>query len=123
MSLPRKYKPLTNENKSPSGAPDGERSAAASGNVADHFRLFIIPCMDHCGIPTQAGPGITEAGFDPLTALEKWVEEGVAPDNMLATKKDKDGKVLWTRPLCAFPKKATYLGTGEIKDAGSYRCE
>jgi hypothetical protein len=70
----------------------------------------------------QAGPGITEAGFDPLTALEKWVEDGVAPDSMLATKADKDGRLLWTRPLCAFPKKATYQGAGDIKDAASYRC-
>jgi hypothetical protein len=30
---------------------------------------------------------------------------------------------LWTRPLCAFPKKANYMGTGEVKEAGSYRCE
>jgi pimeloyl-ACP methyl ester carboxylesterase len=95
---------------------------AASGSVADHFRLFMVPGMDHCGIPTQAGPGINEAGFDPLSALEKWVEDGVAPDSMLATKTDKDGKILWTRPLCAFPKKATYQGTGEIQEAGSYRC-
>lgn len=96
---------------------------AAGGSVADHFRLFMIPGMDHCGIPAQAGPGITEAGFDPLSALEKWAEDGVAPDSMLATKTDKDGKVLWTRPLCAVPKRATYAGTGDIKDAASYRCE
>ena len=59
---------------------------AAGGSVTDYFRLFTIPGMDHCGLPGQAGPGITEAGFDPLTALEKWVEDGVAPDSMLATK-------------------------------------
>ena len=40
--------------------------------------------MDDWRIPTQAGPGITEAGFDPLSALEKWAEDGVAPDSMLA---------------------------------------
>jgi pimeloyl-ACP methyl ester carboxylesterase len=96
---------------------------AAGGSVADYFRLFMIPGMDHCGLPGQAGPGITEAGFDPLTALEKWVEDGVVPDSMLATKADKDGRLLWTRPLCAFPKKATYQGAGDIKDAVSYRCE
>ena len=59
---------------------------AEGGSVTDYFRLFMIPGMDHCGLPGQAGPGITEAGFDPLTALEKWVEDGVAPDSMLATK-------------------------------------
>ena len=95
----------------------------AGGSVADYFRLFMIPGMDHCGIPTQAGPGITEAGFDPLDALEKWVEDSVAPDSMLATKTDKEGKALWTRPLCSFPKRAMYLGAGGIQNAGSYRCE
>jgi len=96
---------------------------AAGGNIAEHFRLFMIPGMDHCGIPGQAGPGITEAGFDPVGALEKWVEDGVAPDSMLATKTDNDGHVLWTRPLCAFPHKAIYTGTGDAKDAANYRCE
>ena len=65
----------------------------------------MILGMDHCGLPAQTEPGLTEAGFDPLTALEKWVEDGVAPDSVLATKADKDGNVLWTRLLCAFPKK------------------
>jgi tannase/feruloyl esterase len=83
----------------------------------------MIPGMDHCGIPGQTGPGITEAGFDPVGALEKWVEDGIAPDSLLATKADKDGKVLWTRQLCAFPKKAIYTGTGDANDAASYRCE
>lgn len=96
---------------------------AGGGSVAEYFRLFMIPGMDHCGNPGQAGPGITEAGFDPVGALEKWVEDGVAPDSLLGTKADKDGKVLWTRQLCAFPKKATYTGTGDAKDAASYRCE
>ena len=38
---------------------------AAGSSVADHFRLFMIPGMDHCGLPAQTGRGITEAGFDP----------------------------------------------------------
>jgi pimeloyl-ACP methyl ester carboxylesterase len=96
---------------------------AAGGSVADHFRLFMIPGMDHCGIPGQAGPGITEAGFDPLGALEKWVENGTAPDQLLSTKTDREGKVLWTRPICAHPKRATYSGSGDVKDAANYRCE
>jgi Tannase and feruloyl esterase len=83
----------------------------------------MVPGMDHCGLPGQTGPGITEAGFDPLAALEKWVEDGVAPDSMLATKADKDGNVLWTRPLCAFPRKAMHQGAGDTKDAANYRCQ
>ena len=29
----------------------------ASDSVADHFRLFMIPGMDHCGLPAQGGAG------------------------------------------------------------------
>ena len=28
---------------------------AAGDSVADHFRLFMIPGMDHCGLPAQTG--------------------------------------------------------------------
>ena len=36
---------------------------------------------------------------------------------------DKDGKILWTQPLCSYPKKARYKGTGDANDAASYSCE
>ena len=49
----------------------------------------MIPGMDHCGLLAQTGPGITDAGFDSLTALEKWIEDGVARDSVLATTADK----------------------------------
>jgi len=96
---------------------------AAAGDVTEYFRLFMIPGMDHCGLPAQPGPGITEAGFDPLTALEKWVEDGVPPDSLIATKTDRDGKILWTQPVCPHPRKARYKEAGDRKDAASYSCE
>ena len=96
---------------------------AAGGDVTDYFRLFMIPGMDRCGLPVQRGPGIIEDGFDPLTALEKWVEEGVAPDSLMTTKTDQEGKVLWTQPACPHPQKAQYKGAGDVKAAASYRCE
>ncbi len=96
---------------------------AAGGDVLDYFRLFMIPGMDHCGLPAQQGPGITDAGFDPLTALEKWVEEGVAPDSLMTTKTDKDGKILWTQPACPHPQRASYKGAGDVNDGGNYSCE
>jgi hypothetical protein len=37
---------------------------AAGDSVADHVPLFMIPGMDHCGLPAQTGRGITGAGFD-----------------------------------------------------------
>jgi feruloyl esterase len=63
----------------------------------DFFRLFMIPGMDHCGVGKELG--ITDNSIDPLTALEKWVEEGEAPDSLLMSKYARDGSVMWTRPV------------------------
>jgi hypothetical protein len=83
------------------------------------LRLFMIPGFDHCG--WQPGPGISELGFDPLTALENWVEKGEAPASLLATKQDNDGKTVWTRPLCPYPQKAKYKG-GDVNVATNFAC-
>jgi hypothetical protein len=86
----------------------------------DFFRLFLIPGMGHCG--GSGGPGITATGFDPLTALERWVEHGEAPGNLLTTKTDDDGNISWTRPVCPYPRQAVYKGQGDINDASNFEC-
>jgi Tannase and feruloyl esterase len=51
------------------------------------------------------GLGGTHRVFDALTALDRWVETGVAPDE-LAAKARRVAGVPWperTRPLCAYP--------------------
>ena len=83
-------------------------------------RLFLVPGMDHCGV--LSGPGVDQTGFDPLPALEKWVEEGVPPERIVMTKTDDEGKTEWTRPVCVYPKVAKYKGTGDLKDAASWTC-
>ncbi len=84
------------------------------------FRLFMAPGMDHCG--TGKGPGISDAGRDLLTALERWVEHKEAPASLLMTKTDSAGKVLWTRPACPYPQRAVYTGRGDRNAATSFRC-
>lgn len=74
-------------------------------------RLFMVPGMDHCGIGT-AGPGIADTGIDPLTALERWVEAGEAPRELVATKRDAGGTALWSRPVCAYPQVPRAEGAG-----------
>ncbi len=83
-------------------------------------RLFLIPGMDHCGI--QPGPGITSAGFDPLTALEEWLETGTAPESLLMTRTDAEGATDWTRPACAWPAKAELRTDSGWRDAESFIC-
>ena len=58
-------------------------------------------------------------------ALERWVEDSVAPEQIVATKykgANAASGVLRTRPLCAYPKKATYKGTGSTDDAANFTC-
>jgi feruloyl esterase len=56
-----------------------------------------------------------------LTALENWVEKGIAPDKVIATHSTA-GKVDRTRPLCAYPAVARYTGKGSIDEAASFAC-
>jgi feruloyl esterase len=81
----------------------------------DFFRFYAAPGMGHC----SGGPGPNQ--IDALTALEQWVEKGVAPDTLLATH-STGGKVDRTRPLCAYPLVARYKGKGSIDDAASFSC-
>jgi Tannase and feruloyl esterase len=82
----------------------------------DFVRLFLAPGMHHC----RGGPGPDD--FDTLTALEHWVEKGVAPAKLLASK-STEGKVVRTRPLCPEPQVARYVGNGSIDDAANFKCE
>lgn len=85
--------------------------------AADRFaRLYLVPGMHHC----SGGPGPNE--FDMLTPLEQWVEQGIAPASVVATRRT-DGIVSRTRPLCPHPQVARYTGTGSIDDASNFRCE
>ena len=69
----------------------------------DFFRLFMIPGMNHCGFGKV--PEITAgAKIDPLTALEKWVEEGDAPESLMMTKFDPEGNAIWERPVYPYPQ-------------------
>lgn len=84
-------------------------------------RLFLVPGMDHCGI--QPGPGITQAGFDPLTALERWLETGEAPQTLEIARSDAAGEIEWARPVCAWPARAVHDGSGDPRDPASFACE
>ena len=92
--------------------------AKAMGNknkIEGFYRLFLPEGMHHCG----GGPGLNS--FDALTALENWVEGGIAPDSLLASHAGPG--VARTRPVCSYPKIAVYDGRGDINSAASYSCQ
>jgi feruloyl esterase len=75
----------------------------------------MLPGVFHCG----GGPGPDT--FDAITPLVNWVERGVAPDRLVATKRE-NGQVTRTRPLCPYPQIAKYTGSGSIDDAANFVC-
>jgi feruloyl esterase len=100
-----------------------QASFSADGNTAlqrtqSYARLFMVPGMYHC----SGGPGPN--AFDALTPLVKWVETGVAPETIVATKfvLDTPPAVQMTRPLCVFPKVAKYAGSGNTSFAANFTC-
>jgi feruloyl esterase len=79
----------------------------------------MVPGMAHCG----GGPGATH--FDALGAVVDWVEHGVAPNEIIATKLppgEGNGPAILQRPLCPYPQTAQYRGTGSTNDASSFVC-
>jgi feruloyl esterase len=50
------------------------------------------------------------------------VEQGEAPERLVASRV-QDGAVVRTHPICAYPKKAVYDGSGSTDDASNFACE
>jgi feruloyl esterase len=84
--------------------------------TAQSVRLFMVPGMNHCG--GGEGPNV----FNMVSALERWVEDGKAPDQVMASHLTS-GKVDRTRPLCPYPQTAQYKGTGDPNDAANFTCK
>jgi feruloyl esterase len=87
-----------------------------SASVRNAYRLFMAPGMAHCG----GGEG--PSAFDMVTALEQWVEQGKAPDRIIASH-STNGIVDRTRPLCPYPQVAVYSGSGSPDEAASFACK
>lgn len=92
------------------------------------FRLFMVPGMYHCAGgpgPNSFGnvgdPPVLDAQHDVLLALENWVERGVAPERIIASRVT-EGRIERTRPLCPYPQRARYRGAGDIDRAASFEC-
>jgi hypothetical protein len=88
-------------------------------------RLFYVPGMQHCG------GGIATDRFDAFAAIVDWVEEGHAPDRILAAANPANPSLddlatpvspTRTRPLCPYPRYARYVGSGNSNDAANFEC-
>ena len=103
------------------------------GDPHDFYRVFMAPGMAHCsggagpnafGNGTSNGP-VIDADHDLVKSLERWVEQGIAPDRIIATHYVNNVPtqgVAFQRPLCAYPERAEYVGTGDPNDAANFQC-
>lgn len=92
-----------------------EQAQKKVGNTSGFYRLFMVPGMGHC----QGGPGTDQ--FDKVGAIRAWVEQGKAPDMILAEHKT-NGQTDRSRPLCPHPQVAKYKGSGSTDEATNFTC-
>jgi hypothetical protein len=84
------------------------------GGVAktqDFYRYYMFPNATHCG-----GAGMTTNVL--LDALVKWVENGVAPDHLVA-----QVNATRTRKVCMYPNTSVYSGAGSTDDQANFQCQ
>jgi feruloyl esterase len=92
------------------------RVLATDAHAREYVRLFMEPGVLHCG----GGNGPSTVAW--LRLITDWVERGQAPEEVVSTKRESDGKVTRTRPLCAYPKRAVYKGEGSTDEASNFVC-
>ncbi|HEY9090233.1 tannase/feruloyl esterase family alpha/beta hydrolase [Parasphingorhabdus sp.] len=108
---------------------------ARGRKLENNARLFLAPGMMHCGggtgpdafnatlgIPPR--PPVDDAQHDIFSALIAWTDRGEAPDRIIATKfsSEDSGEISMQRPICPYPQKAVYRGTGSTRSANSFVC-
>jgi feruloyl esterase len=111
------------------------------------YRFFLVPGMQHCRSSvhdapwylagtsqsltldesgrTVGVPGFEDGKHDALLALIGWVENGTAPEELVATKWKNDNiseGLVRQRPICPWPKEAKYVGSGDTNDPVNWQC-
>ena len=98
---------------------DADKTHAPAGSFVDDVREFPALTL---GIPPR--PPSDDARHDMFSALIAWTEKDEAPDRVIATRfaTDDPGRIEMQRPLCPYPSKAVYRGTGSTASASNFIC-
>jgi feruloyl esterase len=78
-------------------------------------RFYLVPGANHANLSAAFA-----AGWDSLTALDRWVTTGAAPSDPVV--RDTNPGATRTRPLCEYPAHPKYDGTGSPDEAASFDC-
>jgi hypothetical protein len=83
--------------------------------TVDRFmRFYVVPGYGHF-----VGEFVVD--WDSLTALDHWVEAGIAPTDPIGTDVNPAGRGR-TRPLCRYPTWPRFKGAGDINSAENFTC-
>jgi Tannase and feruloyl esterase len=80
-----------------------------------YYRFFPYPGNGHCG----GGNAPLINAEDLFSALVNWVENGVAPDYVVATQPSASR----TRKVCMYPNVPVYNGHGSTDDQANFQCQ
>jgi feruloyl esterase len=111
----------------------GHHEDGGLAETQNFYRFFVAPGMGHCtgGPGPNAFGGLAQpvAPLDPqhdlVSAIQEWVERGVAPAQIIATKfvgDDPSKGIAMQRPLCPYPQEAHYKGAGSTGDPANFEC-
>ncbi|OAG74649.1 feruloyl esterase [Gluconobacter japonicus] len=89
------------------------KNSGSSGQ--NSARLITIPGMGHC----YGGSGCDT--FSKLGVIDDWISRHQSPETIIAAYVS-NGKIIRTRPVCAWPKIAYYDGHSNMNDAASFSC-
>ncbi|MEV8038527.1 tannase/feruloyl esterase family alpha/beta hydrolase [Streptomyces sp. NPDC086182] len=89
------------------------RALLGSRSTRGFMRYYVVPGANHANFGTPA----FAAGWDSLSALERWAENGRPPTNPIVA----DALHNRTRPLCDYPDWPRYRA-GDPDSASSFVC-
>ncbi|WP_093576788.1 tannase/feruloyl esterase family alpha/beta hydrolase [Amycolatopsis rubida] len=89
------------------------RDVVGAKQTSGFLRYYVVPGANHANFGTPA----FAAGWDSLSALERWAEGGKPPAHPVVA----DAKHHRTRPLCQYPEWPRYR-SGDADNAASFVC-
>ena len=99
------------------------KHAGGLSHLQKFYRFFPYPGNSHCGgNPDQPNAPLINT-TDLFNALVNWVEKGTAPDSITAYNNATPALATVSRPICKYPDKLVYNGTGSTNVASSFACK
>lgn len=126
------------------GQPGG-LSPDTADELQSWFKFYFVPGMQHCvlsavdapwyfngpnqavalGLGVYSVPGYEDPEHDVIMAMIDWVEQGRGFETIVGTAYNSQlpiNGVLRQRPLCPFPKKQIYNGSGDPDSPDNWHC-